>query len=99
MKNALNIAALQTDILWEDAPGNRLMYDKHFAAIKSQCDIIVLPEMFNTGFTMNADGVAEKMEGETVNWLKEKSTELNAAICGSMIISEDDRFFNRFVWA
>lgn len=99
MKKDLNIAALQTDILWEDAAGNRKQYDKLFAEITGQPDIIVLPEMFNSGFTMNAEGVAETMDGETVNWLKKKSKELKSAICGSMIVTEDDRFFNRFMWA
>lgn len=99
MRKELKVALLQTDLAWENPKENRANYDKAFAQLAEDCDLIVLPEMFNTGFTMNAAEVAETMDGESVEWLKKKSVEVNAAICASLIITEESKFYNRFLWA
>jgi predicted amidohydrolase len=66
---------------------------------KGSTDIIVLPEMFTTGFTMNADKLAEGMNGQAVSWMIEMAERKNAVICGSVIIREKRKIYNRFIWA
>ncbi len=95
--SALNIAILQADLRWHDAAANR----EHFAAslqdLKPGTDLIVLPEMFTTGFSMDAPGQAESMDGPSLIWLRETAGRSNSAICGSLIIRDSDHYFNRFV--
>jgi predicted amidohydrolase len=66
--------------------------------IRERTDLIVLPEMFNTGFTMNAVDNAEKMDGKTVNWMRDTARKFNAVVTGSLIIEENGNFYNRMVW-
>jgi len=99
MKKELKVALLQADLAWQNPEANRANYDKALAQLMEGCDLIVLPEMFNTGFTMKAAEVAETMEGESVEWLKRKSLEHKVAICASLVITEESKFYNRFVWA
>ena len=65
---------------------------------RGSTDIILLPEMFNTGFTMNAAAMAETMNGRTVEWMKQLAKEKKAVICGSIIITEKGKYFNRLIW-
>lgn len=99
MTAELKVAILQTEIVWENSPTSLKNYDKAFSKLAEPVDIVVLPEMFNTGFTMNAAEVAQAMEGKAVSWLKQKSVETEAAICASLIIVENENFYNRFIWA
>lgn len=99
MKNTLNIAVLQTNIVWENSTENLRALDLKLEAISSIPDVIILPEMFNTGFTMNTQTVAQTMDGEAVHWLRRKSSQLGTAICGSVIINESNKYYNRFLWA
>jgi predicted amidohydrolase len=95
----LDVALLQCELIWEDAAANRQQFDRAFDDFNGKADLIVLPEMLNSGFTMNAAEVAETMKGETISWLCQKSRELGTAICGSIIIEEKGKYYNRFVWA
>ena len=88
----LKIAIIQTDIVWQNAKQNRIQYADKISLIEENVDIVVLPEMFSTGFSMEPVGISETMEGETIKWMKNLASEKNAAICGSLIISEDDNF-------
>ena len=97
MKNNLQIAAIQFDIKWESKHENRKIIEKYFD-ITSGTDIILLPEMFSTGFTMQAEKFSENMDDETVNWMKSWAKRLNSAIGGSIIISEGSEIYNRFVF-
>lgn len=97
--NKLRIALLQTELTWEDNHANRDAIEVELKKLTGDYEIIVLPEMFNTGFTMNAEAVAETMNGPTVKWLRERSAERKAVICGSIIIAENGNFYNRFIWA
>ena len=97
MSNSLTIAIIQTDLIWENPEENRLNFTEKIEAISEQVDIIILPEMFTSGFTMNATSVAEPMDGPTAVWLKELSKEKQAAIIGSLVISENGKFYNRLV--
>jgi predicted amidohydrolase len=95
----LRVALIQADLVWEKPHQNRLDFSKKIAAISQDIDLIVLPEMFNTGFTMNPHAVAETMDGETINWLKNIAKEKNCAITGSLIIQEENKYYNRLVFA
>ncbi len=90
------ITTIQSDIIWEDIDKNLEIYQKKINDIKS--DIIILPEMFTTGFTMNPQDLAEEMNGKTIQWMKKNSTKINSVICGSIIIKENGNYYNRFVW-
>jgi len=92
----INITIIQSNIIWEDKDSNLKNYQSKIDNIES--DLIILPEMFTTGFTMNPKSLAETMSGETVQWMKENASKMNSAICGSIIIQEDSKYFNRFIW-
>ena len=95
----LNIAFIQTALHWQDKAANFAMFEQKLAQIKRPVDLIVLPEMFTTGFTMNAAELAETMAGPTVQWLLARAREKNADIIGSAIIRENGKYFNRLLWA
>lgn len=91
----MKIALIQTDLIWEDVSKNRQIFDLKIDETDSEVNLIVLPEMFSTGFTMNASEVAETMQGETIQWMKSKAKEKDAAITGSIIITDNGAFYNR----
>lgn len=91
----MKIALIQSDLHWENALENRKNFESEINSIDSEVNLIVLPEMFSTGFTMNASAVAETMQGETVLWMKEVAKQKNAAVAGSLVISENGKFYNR----
>ena len=97
MENNLQIAILQADLIWENPNANKAKFDAMFSELK-KVDLVVLPEMFTTGFSMTPKPFAEKMDGETVNWMQENATKLNAAIVGSIIIEEESKFYNRMLF-
>ena len=90
----LNVTLVQSMLHWEDAAANRTMFAEKLKGLKGTTDLIVLPEMFTTGFSMNTS-LAESMDGETVRWMKEQAAHTNAAIYGSVIISEGGKVYNR----
>ncbi|MBK8554636.1 MAG: amidohydrolase [Lewinellaceae bacterium] len=94
----MQISILQTALHWEDPVANRAMLAQKMNALKSVTDIVVLPEMFTTGFSMNARVLAEPMEGPTVNWLSEQAADIGAVVTGSFICLEDGHYYNRMVW-
>lgn len=95
----LTIALIQTALHWEDPAANLAMFDELIAGIGPGVDLIVLPEMFTTGFTMNPAAVAQPMAGPAVEWLTAKSREKGADVAGSIVIAENKSYFNRLVWA
>jgi len=98
MQDELKIALIQSDLLWENPEQNRINFTKKIDAISERIDVIVLPEMFTTGFTMNAQAVAETMEGETVRWMKDLALKKETAIVGSIVISDKNKFYNRLLF-
>jgi len=92
----MNITTIQTNIIWEDIDSNLKNYQSKIDNIES--DLIILPEMFTTGFTMDPKPHAEKMDGKTVQWMKQNASNKGLAICGSIIIEEEGKYFNRFIW-
>jgi omega-amidase len=95
--SALKVTIAQADLHWHAAAANRDMFENMIDGLGAASDLIVLPEMFTTGFTMDAPEMAESMDGETVHWMTRISARANAAVCGSLIIHEDGRYFNRFI--
>lgn len=97
MNSNLKVAIIQTNLIWENPEENRRLLNVKIHAISSDVDLIVLPEMFTSGFTMNAASVAEKMNGKTIIWLKKIAKDKQVAIMGSLVISENGKYYNRMV--
>jgi omega-amidase len=97
MKN-LRIAAIQTELYWEDIIANLANLEEKIALIPDEVDLIILPEMFNTGFTMNVKVVAEPMNFTTFKWMKQMASKTNAVIIGSYIVHEKGHNYNRLIW-
>ncbi len=96
--NSLRIALLQSSLYWEDARMNRQMFAWKIRDLGGEADLIVLPEMFSTGFTMEPGHVAEDPGGPTTTWMQELAHETGAAITGSLDIKENGAYFNRLLW-
>jgi predicted amidohydrolase len=94
----LSVTTIQTNIYWEDKEANLIMLEEKICSLHQQTQIIILPEMFNTGFSMNAAALAEDMNGPTIHWMKKISKENNVILTGSIIIKEDNVFYNRLIW-
>lgn len=95
MKNELSISILQPDLHWENPEENRANLGRAILSIESATDLVVLPEMFTTGFSMNASQLAEEQEGVTLDWMREMADATSAAITGSIIVKENRNFYNR----
>ena len=94
----MKIALIQSSLFWENPKENRNHFEEKINGITNEVDLIVLPEMFTTGFTMNPSAVFETMQGETITWLKHLAKAKNTAITGSLVITENDTFYNRLVF-
>ncbi len=94
----MKIALIQTSLVWENPKQNRNNIEEKITAISETIDLIVLPEMFTSGFTMNPKNVTETMSGETISWLKSLAKKKNCAITGSLVITENENFYNRLVF-
>lgn len=96
--STLSITTIQTNLHWEDKAANMKMLEEKIYSIKEKTEIVVLPEMFSTGFSMKPEVLAETMEGETVQWMKRVSAAKKVILTGSLIIKDGDDFFNRLIW-
>lgn len=94
----LKIALLQVDIVWQNAEQNRINYSEKINQITEEVDLILLPEMFSTGFSMQPQAIAETMQGETIKWMQQMASDKQCAIGGSLIITKNDKYFNRFLF-
>lgn len=94
----MKIALIQSPLQWENLTSNRDYLAQKIKSIDGSVDLIVLPEMFTTGFTMNPYEVADSMEGETVIWMKFIANKSQSAICGSVIIKENNNYYNRLLF-
>jgi len=94
----MKIALIQAPLVWENREENRNYFEDKINSIPEEIDLVVLPEMFSTGFTMHPDNVAETMDGETILLLKSLAKAKNTAITGSLIILENGKFYNRLVF-
>jgi len=98
VQEILKIAVFQIDLVWENPQANREKIDRLLGQLPDGVDLVVLPEMFSTGFTMNASTNAETMQGETVSWMVQRCREKRIAICGSLNICEDNNYYNRLIF-
>lgn len=96
--SALTITLIQTNLYWENKEANLAMLEKKIMAIAEKTEIIILPEMFSTGFSMQPELLAETMDGNTVVWMRQIATAKRVILTGSLIIEEQGNFFNRLVW-
>jgi omega-amidase len=96
--DTLRISLIQTPLYWENPLLNRQMLAWKIRDLGGETDLILLPEMFTSGFTMDAQRVAEPFPGPTLEWMQGLSHETGAAITGSLVVEEGGRFFNRLLW-
>ena len=95
---SLTITTIQTDLYWENKESNLSMLEDKLRNMEEKSEIVVLPEMFSTGFSMKPAELAETMEGETVAWMKKMAEKFRVVLTGSIIIEEDGHYYNRLIW-
>ncbi|MFH1155649.1 MAG: amidohydrolase [Pseudomonadota bacterium] len=95
----LKVTLVQADLVWENGQANLDRFDKSLDGLKDATHLVVLPEMFATGFTMNAEDVAQTMDGPAVSWMKARSRDMKVDITGSLVIRDSGRYYNRLLWA
>ena len=94
----LLVTLVQTDLYWEDKRSNLEMLERKIASISEKTHLIVLPEMFSTGFSMNPSVLAEYMDGQTVDWMRRMAMRKKCILTGSVIIEEAGLYYNRLIW-
>ncbi|MEM7548874.1 MAG: amidohydrolase [Bacteroidota bacterium] len=94
----LTVSLIQADTFWHDPDANRAMFEEFIWSIETDTDLIILPEMFTTGFTMEASVVSEPDNGPTFRWMKNLAQQLNSVITGSIIVKSNQGYFNRLIW-
>ena len=94
----MKIALIQSSLFWENPTANRNYFEEKINSLNEKVDLIVLPEMFSTGFTMHPNHLAETMQGESILWLQSLAKVQNTAITGSLVIKDNNNFYNRLVF-
>jgi len=96
--STLTLSIIQTNLHWEDKAANLKQLEKKINGIVEKTEVVLLPEMFSTGFSMRPELLAETMEGETVQWMKRVAANKKIILCGSVIIEENGKYYNRLIW-
>lgn len=96
--SSLSFTIIQTNLHWEDRDANLSMLEKKIMGIRERTEIVVLPEMFSTGFSMQPAKLAEQMDGRTVQWMKRMAASKKIVLTGSVIIEENGHYYNRLLW-
>lgn len=94
----MNVQIIQSDLEWEDPAANRARFTDIITGMSGRADLVVLPEMFTTGFSMNSALLAESMSGESVSWMRETALSEHCALTGSLIVKEKNNYYNRMVF-
>src|SRR5665647_1334628 len=94
----LTVTLIQPDLAWEDKKSNILKFEDFFQKIDRKTDLIVLPEMFSTGFVVESRELAEDMNGPSIDWMAKQAASLNSVITGSLVILENGNYYNRLIW-
>ncbi|TDQ76656.1 amidohydrolase [Sphingobacterium yanglingense] len=94
----IKITIFQAYLFWENAEKNLQNLRLRLSSLKGKTDLILLPEMFNTGFTMNVEKCAERMDGMTMRWMYDTAVSFDCVVAGTLIVEEEGRYYNRFVW-
>ncbi|HMR19856.1 MAG TPA: amidohydrolase [Sphingobacterium sp.] len=95
---SIKITIFQAYLFWENVEKNLQNLGLRLSGLKEKTDLILLPEMFNTGFTMNVEKCAERMDGRSMHWLFETAKRFECVVAGTLIIEEGGKYYNRFVW-
>jgi predicted amidohydrolase len=96
--STLTVSTIQTKLYWEDKAANLEMLEGKISSLKGNTELVLLPEMFSTGFSMNTRSLAETMEGFSIEWMKRISKENKIILSGSVIIRENEKYYNRLIW-
>jgi predicted amidohydrolase len=96
--NSLSISIIQTSLFWEDKLRNLAMLEEKIMGINETTNLVILPEMFSTGFSMKPEILAETMDGETLDWMKRIAASKKVILTGSLIIKENGNYYNRLIW-
>lgn len=96
--STLTITTIQTNLYWEDKAANLQMLEQKINQLQQKTEIVILPEMFSTGFSMKPELLAETMEDETIAWMKRIAAQKRIILTGSLIIKDGDHYYNRLVW-
>ena len=94
----LKITVFQGYLFWENIDKNLQNISLRLSGIREKTNLIILPEMFNTGFSMNAENLAEPMDGKTMRWMHTTADKFDCVVTGTLIIKEDDKYYNRLIW-
>ncbi|MEO6168071.1 MAG: amidohydrolase [Chitinophagales bacterium] len=94
----LHITFIQTALHWENPVANLAMFSEKIFSVQEPADLFLLPEMFSTGFSMQPEQFADTMDGIAVQWMKQTANIKNAVICGSVMMKEHDKYYNRLIW-
>lgn len=95
---SLTVSLIQTNLFWEDIARNLEYLEEKINAIGQRTEVVILPEMFTTGFSMKPEGLAETMDGRAIQWMKKVAAEKKIILTGSLIIQEEGKYFNRLIW-
>ncbi|MCC6286408.1 MAG: amidohydrolase [Chitinophagaceae bacterium] len=96
--STISLTTIQTNLFWEDRNANLQMFESKIRQIADKTEVVILPEMFSTGFSMQPEKLAEKMDGFTVNWMNSIAAQKKIILTGSLIIEDNGRYFNRLIW-
>ncbi|RYZ48983.1 MAG: nitrilase family protein, partial [Chitinophagaceae bacterium] len=96
--SSITFSLIQTSLHWEDKPANLQMLKEKIRKIQEKTQVVILPEMFSTGFSMKPEALAETMDGDTVKWMKRVAAEKKVILTGSVIIEEEGAYYNRLIW-
>jgi predicted amidohydrolase len=96
--SSLTITLIQTDLSWENKKANLEMLQQKIESIKDKTEVVILPEMFSTGFSMKSELLAETMDGETIHWMQKIASQKKIILTGSIIIEQEGKYFNRLIW-
>jgi len=96
--SVLKITTFQAYLFWENIDKNLQNLGLKLSSIREKTDLIILPEMFSTGFTMNAENLAEETGGKTMQWMQNQAKKFDCVITGSLIIKENGKYYNRLIW-
>jgi omega-amidase len=94
----ITISLIQSPLHWQEVEANLAMFEEKIWQIKGKPDLIILPEMFNTGFSMAAEKLAEPMNSKTFRWMKQQAAQRQAVVTGSFIVKEEGKYYNRLIW-
>jgi omega-amidase len=96
--STLRFTLIQSNLYWENVASNLAMFTEKIDSISEKTEVVVLPEMFTTGFSMQPEKLAEKMDGSAINWMRKMAIQHKIIISGSLIIEEHNQYFNRLIW-